>query len=116
MVCDRRQTVKQSFGSEEIAFTKQSLLVPEEIALRKQSSSSGRNCYETVFRFGNAPGDKSQFAALGTVPQGKVKMNSVPTFSVLMTLMVWPWAEMISLTIERPGRFLSGVPRDSSLL
>ena len=47
----------------------------------------------------------------------RVKMNSVPTPSVLITLMFWLWALMISLTMESPSPVpLRSFPREESIL
>ena len=48
---------------------------------------------------------------------GRVKINSVPTPSVLITSIFSPWAWMISFTMERPRPvpFLS-LPRERSVL
>ena len=47
----------------------------------------------------------------------RVKMNSVPTPSVLITLMFWLWALMISLTIDSPSPVpLRSFPREASIL
>lgn len=46
-----------------------------------------------------------------------VKINSVPTPSVLITLMFWLWALMISLTMERPSPVpFRSFPREASIL
>ena len=47
----------------------------------------------------------------------RVKMNSVPTPSVLITLMFWLWALIISLTIDSPSPVpLRSFPREASIL
>ena len=47
----------------------------------------------------------------------RVKMNSVPTPSVLMTLIFWLWALMISFTMESPRPVpLRSFPREASIL